>query len=113
MVLEKTQIQREQTRLFSDEWIVLVFALAQQLFALPDETDNVKAIEYVLYAFEHGKNSADVKSNLHALRQELIGTGIPIQRNTEKILEELSAYIEADLSSQPEDVVIAAHVHFW
>ena len=108
-VLEKTQIQREQTSLFSDEWIVLVFALAQQLFALPDETDHVKAIEYVLYAFEHGKNSADVKSNLHALSQELLGPGINIQRNTERILEELSAYIETDLPSQPEDVVIAAN----
>jgi tetratricopeptide (TPR) repeat protein len=109
--LEKAQIKREQTGLFSDEWIVLVFALAQQLLALPDETSHVKAIEYILYAYENGNSSVEVKSNLQVLNQELqelLSDPIDILENTERILEELSAYIEADLSSQPEDVVVAA-----
>jgi tetratricopeptide (TPR) repeat protein len=105
-VLEKAQREKEQASLFSDEWRELVFALALQLFALPNETSSIEAIEYVLYAHEHSK--VEVKSNLHALKQELLGSGVGTQEFTETSLEQLSAYIEADLSSQPEDVVAAA-----
>lgn len=106
--LEKVHIEGEQTRPASAEWVEVVFALAEQLFLLPDEVNHIQAIEHILHAYEQVESSEDVIKGLRKLTQKVFDGWMDTPRITERLVVGLSEYIESDPSSQPESVLRAA-----
>jgi tetratricopeptide (TPR) repeat protein len=84
----------------SDEWLELVLALTEQLFILPGESDDLKAIELIFNAFRH--TNAERNGEIANVMRELSERRSSIQLSTgaQQAIKLLLQYIEAGSRSQ-------------
>jgi len=75
----------------SIEWLKLVQSLAYQLFFLPDEASHIKAIEYVLNAYEHTEQIGEIVRFLYGLYYKWQND--QVNPSTRQMAKELLQYI--------------------
>ncbi len=97
-LLTKSQLESSQKESYSPERLELALALIYQLFLLPDELSNIRAIEQVLKVYE----SIDQKGEIVRVLRELSQTSPSNQASSEvqHTANLLLNYVEADLTSQ-------------
>ncbi len=97
-LLEHFQTTRGKALYSSTEWLELVLAMVYQLFLLQDEEYHIKAIEHVLYAYEHTPQSGEIFRLLRELSQkQRIGQ---ISSDAQQIATQLLEYLAFQLESQ-------------
>jgi tetratricopeptide (TPR) repeat protein len=90
------------------EWLELVLALAEQLFILPGEAGEFKAIELILKAFQ--RTDADQNGEIANFISELSEkqSSVPIGAGAQQVIKLLLQYIEAGSRSQERLVAASA-----
>jgi tetratricopeptide (TPR) repeat protein len=99
-LLEKIQAERGKEAYHLEEWLELLLAVVLQLLLLPDQASYIKAIEYILHAYEgHTSNEQDtvIAKVLRDLAQE--SSAYHISSAARWTATQLFLYIEADLAS--------------
>ena len=95
--IEQTQAEGREEAYRSAEWLELVLALMRQLFLLPDEASQIKAIQQVLDACEHAKQTEEIIRVLHEISQEQSSN--QAYAGAREVARQLLQYIEADQAS--------------
>jgi tetratricopeptide (TPR) repeat protein/GTPase SAR1 family protein len=82
------------------EWLELVLALSEQLFILPGEASDLKAIELILKTFQH--TDAEQNGEIANFMRELSDkqSSIPLSTGAQQAIKLLLQYIEAGRRSQ-------------
>jgi tetratricopeptide (TPR) repeat protein len=94
--LEKTQEEMDKEVYSSVEWLELTSALVRQLLLLPDEASHIRAIELVLNVYEHTEQTSEIARVLRELSQK------------QPLANLLLQYIELNLASQEQNILVAA-----
>lgn len=115
--LEKTRVQSHEilypsvqgrSIFYSAEWVEIAMAVAYQLFLLPDEESHNRAIERVLYTYEHTQYIEEIVRVLRKLSQRQPND--PINSGVQKIVKQLLQYIEGDQNPFDQELLAAADV---
>jgi tetratricopeptide (TPR) repeat protein len=105
-LLEEIQEEMGSEIYHFTEWLELVLALTEQLFILPGEASDLKAIELVLKTFQH--TDAEQNGELANFMRELSErrSSIPLSSGAQQAIKHLLQYIEA--SSRSNERLTAA-----